>query len=92
MKNTQNMDIVTAEKNIKWVKINSFQGQNPGESPIAMLAPRLLVLEAVKTLLTARDFSTADWALTQERKRITQIKVNEANSLWTALIFVIWEK
>ena len=71
MKNIQNMLMVIAEKNINWAKINNFHGKNPEESPSVTLAHRFLVLETVKIHLIARDLSTADWALTQERKCIT---------------------
>ena len=71
MKNIQNMLMVIAEKNINWAKINNFQGKNPKESPSVILAHRFFVLETVKIHLIARDLSTADMALTQERKCIT---------------------
>ena len=71
MKNPQNIDTVGAEKDINWAKINSsFQGPNPGESPIVILAHRFPVPEIVKKHQTARDLSTEDWALTQEREFI----------------------
>ena len=50
---------------------DNFQGKNPKESPSVILAHRFFVLETVKIHLIARDLSTADWALTQERKCIT---------------------
>lgn len=71
MKNTQNIDTVTAKKDANWAKINNFQGQNPEKSRVVILAHRFPVLGTVENHLIARDLSTANQALTQEREFIT---------------------